>query len=91
MRQCWSVYWLQGTDGLEAHVDENFDNAKYFTEMIRNRAGFKLVLEEPEYTNITFWYIPPSLRGRQNEPDFKNKLHKVCTYNNWNYDITIRR
>lgn len=72
------LFAAQGTDGLEAHVDENFNNAKYFTEMIRNRAGFKLVLEEPEYTNITFWYIPPSLRGCQNEPDFKNKLHKVC-------------
>lgn len=68
---------LQGTDGLEAHVNENFDNAEYFTEKIRNRPGFELVLDEPEYTNITFWYIPPSLRGRQNDPDFKNKLHKV--------------
>ncbi|XP_027848865.2 cysteine sulfinic acid decarboxylase [Aphis gossypii] len=74
----WFMWKAKGTDGLEAHVDENFDNAKYFTEMIRNRPGFKLVLEEPEYTNITFWYIPPSLRGRQNEPDFKNKLHKVA-------------
>jgi len=81
---CLFFFITQGTDGLEAHVNENFDNAKYFTEMIRNRAGFKLVLEEPEYTNITFWYIPPSLRGRQNEPDFKNKLHKV-----YNYDMRI--
>lgn len=68
---------LQGTDGLEAHVNANFDNAIYFTEKIRNRVGFELVLNEPEYTNITFWYVPPSLRGLQNEPDFKNKLHKV--------------
>lgn len=70
-------FFYQGTEGLEAHVNENFDNAEYFTETIRNRPGFKLVLEEPEYTNITFWYVPPSLRGRQNEPDFKDKLHKV--------------
>lgn len=36
-----------------------------------------MVLEEPECTNVTFWYIPPSLRGRENEPEYNQRLHKV--------------
>lgn len=67
----------QGTDGLEAHIDTVFDNAQFFTEQIRHRPGFKLVLDKPECTNVCFWYTPPSLRGQETSPDFKDRLHKV--------------
>lgn len=75
-------HWLmmdewQGTDGLEAHIDTVFDNAQFFTEQIRHRPGFKLVLDKPECTNVCFWYTPPSLRGQETCPDFKDRLHKV--------------
>uniref|UniRef100_A0A146KM83 Cysteine sulfinic acid decarboxylase n=1 Tax=Lygus hesperus TaxID=30085 RepID=A0A146KM83_LYGHE len=69
---------LQGTDGLEKHVNRVFENAEYFTEKIRRRPGFKLVLDEPECTNVTFWYVPPSLRGRENEPEYNQRLHRVA-------------
>ncbi|XP_073968450.1 glutamate decarboxylase-like protein black [Rhodnius prolixus] len=74
----WLMWKAKGTDGLEKHIDKVFDNAEYFTEKIRNRKGFELVIEHPECTNITFWYVPPSLRGKKDDPDYKKKLHQVA-------------
>ncbi|XP_050533627.1 cysteine sulfinic acid decarboxylase [Daktulosphaira vitifoliae] len=75
----WFMWKAKGTDGLEAHVNKNFENAKYFTDKIRNRPGFQLVLDEPEYTNVTFWYVPPSLRqSHDNDANFNSKLHQVA-------------
>lgn len=74
----WFMWKAKGTTGLETHIDKSFDNAKYFTDKIRHRNGFKLVLDEPECTNISFWYIPPSLRNKQNRTDFNELLHKVA-------------
>lgn len=74
----WFMWKAKGTDGLEDHINCVFDNARYFTEQIRHRPGFKLVLDQPECTNISFWYIPPSLRGQEANPDYKERLHKVA-------------
>ncbi|PSN32645.1 Cysteine sulfinic acid decarboxylase [Blattella germanica] len=68
----------KGTNGLVDHIDKVFDNAAYFTEQINKREGFRMVLREPECTNVCFWYIPPSLRGQEDQPDFKERLHKVA-------------
>lgn len=73
------MWRAKGTNGLEAHIDKNFDNAEYFTEQIKARSDFVMVLDQPECTNICFWYVPPSL---QNVPvdsaEFKGKIHKVA-------------
>lgn len=72
------MWKAKGTTGLEKHINKVFENAKYFTETIRNRKGFEMVIEQPECTNICFWYIPESLRNCKNESDYKEKLHKVA-------------
>ncbi|XP_071440225.1 cysteine sulfinic acid decarboxylase [Hetaerina americana] len=74
----WFMWKAKGTNGLEKHIDTVFENAAYFTEKIRHREGFKLVVPEPQCTNICFWYIPPSLRGEEGKQDFNEKLHKVA-------------
>ncbi|KAL1128838.1 hypothetical protein AAG570_013372 [Ranatra chinensis] len=74
----WLMWKAKGSEGLEKHVDTLFDNAKYLTEAIRNREGFELVVHQPECTNVTFWYLPPSLRNSRHTPDFAEKLHKVA-------------
>lgn len=51
--------------------------AKYFTQQIKSRKDFQMVLEEPECTNICFWYLPPSLENKRSEPGFNEKLNKV--------------
>ncbi|KAI4532094.1 hypothetical protein MG293_017359 [Ovis ammon polii] len=35
-------------------------------------------MEKPEYANICFWYIPPSLRQMEEGPEFWAKLHLVA-------------
>ena len=36
---------------------------------------------QPEYTNVCFWYIPPSLREMEEGPEFWKKLSLVS--NEW--------
>lgn len=74
----WFMWKAKGTQGLERHVDKVFENASFFRDAIAARPGFELVLPEPECTNVCFWYVPPSLRGAQNEPDYQERLHKVA-------------
>ncbi|XP_063535523.1 cysteine sulfinic acid decarboxylase [Cydia strobilella] len=74
----WFMWKAKGTDGLEKHIDKIFDNAKFFLDHIRQRDGFRLVIEQPECTNVMFWYVPQCLRGRENDPDYKERLHKVA-------------
>lgn len=72
------MWKAKGTSGFERHVDKVFENAKFFVDTIRHRPGFELVIDEPECTNICFWYIPPSLRGTKSHQDYKTNLHKVA-------------
>jgi glutamate/tyrosine decarboxylase-like PLP-dependent enzyme len=58
-------------------VDALMDCANYITTALKQRPGFKLVLE-PEFINVCFWYVPPSLQGLQEQPNFNEKLHEVC-------------
>lgn len=78
MLKFWFMWKAKGSDGLEKHINNVFEKSKFFYKIIKNRSGFELVLEEPECTNICFWYIPPSLRECRNSNDFKEKLHIVA-------------
>ncbi|XP_058447486.1 cysteine sulfinic acid decarboxylase [Malaya genurostris] len=75
----WFMWRAKGTTGLEQHIDKVFENAEYFTNSIKSREGFEMVVENPECTNICFWYIPPSLRDiSRSSAEFSEKLHKVA-------------
>lgn len=75
----WFMWRAKGSDGLEAHVNRNFENAEYFTAQIKARPDFEMVLPEPECTNISFWYVPPSLQNvPRDSEEFKEKIHKVA-------------
>lgn len=75
----WFMWKAKGTSGLREHVEQVFKMAEYVTESIRRRDGFELVLEQPECTNVSFWYIPPSLRQLPRPSEtFNEKLHQVA-------------
>ncbi|KAF5286686.1 hypothetical protein FQA39_LY16169 [Lamprigera yunnana] len=74
----WFMWKAKGSNGFEQHVDKVFDNALHFLKTIKNRPGFRMVLDAPEFTNICFWYVPPSLRDLEGEADFNEKLHRVA-------------
>ncbi|XP_055372093.1 cysteine sulfinic acid decarboxylase [Condylostylus longicornis] len=75
----WFMWRAKGTDGLIKHVEHLFRMAEFFTKELKSRTNqFKLVLEEPECLNISFWYIPPSLRGKENDQLYNENLHKIA-------------
>ncbi|XP_075407742.1 cysteine sulfinic acid decarboxylase isoform X1 [Tenrec ecaudatus] len=73
----WLMWKAQGGQGLEQRVDRAFALARYLVEEIKKREGFELVME-PEFVNVCFWFVPPSLRGKQESPDYGERLAKVA-------------
>ncbi|XP_072139632.1 acidic amino acid decarboxylase GADL1-like [Mobula birostris] len=73
----WLTWKAVGSSGLEERVNRAFASARYLADEIKKRNEFRLILE-PEYTNVCFWYIPPSLRGVPEDQDFWKKLHCVA-------------
>ncbi|KAM9309142.1 acidic amino acid decarboxylase GADL1-like [Pholidichthys leucotaenia] len=73
----WLMWKALGTREMERRVDRALSMARYLAEEIKRRDGFQLVTE-PEYANVCFWYIPPSLRMLQQGPEFWKKLHTVA-------------
>lgn len=74
----WFMWRAKGTAGFENHINTIFENSEYFTKQIKNRDGFEMVIDEPECTNICFWYVPPSLRKCERDQKFIERLHKVA-------------
>ncbi|XP_040901007.1 acidic amino acid decarboxylase GADL1-like isoform X2 [Toxotes jaculatrix] len=70
----WLMWKALGTRELEQRVDRALDMARYLAQEIKKREGFRLLME-PEYSNVCFWYIPPSLRNLSDGPELWEKLH----------------
>ncbi|XP_013788993.1 cysteine sulfinic acid decarboxylase-like isoform X1 [Limulus polyphemus] len=68
----------RGQIGMEQLVNHAFNMAQYFFEKIKHTKGFKLVLPEFQFTNICFWYVPPSLQGKEHTPDFWDQLSTIA-------------
>ncbi|CAG0907193.1 unnamed protein product, partial [Darwinula stevensoni] len=74
----WLMWKARGDVGLEWRIDNAFQCARYMTEKLQSREGFRLVLPEFECTNVCFWYIPPAFRGKTEDEDWWEKLEKVA-------------
>ncbi|XP_060931174.1 cysteine sulfinic acid decarboxylase isoform X4 [Limanda limanda] len=73
----WLMWKAVGSDGLAERVDKAFFHVIYLVEQMKKREGFHL-LGEPEFVNVCFWYIPPSLRGKEGDADYQDRLAKVA-------------
>lgn len=74
----WLAWKANGDAEFERRVDKAFENSRYLAELVRKRKNFRLVIPNPEFTNISFWYIPPSLRGCEENQQFWQKLGGVA-------------
>ncbi|KAI8498905.1 hypothetical protein Bbelb_233580 [Branchiostoma belcheri] len=74
----WLSWKAHGTRGFEQHVDYVFELAQYVYDKLSGRNDFKMVLPGPNCTNVCFWYIPPSLQGVPEGPEFTQKLDQVA-------------
>ncbi|XP_055474324.1 cysteine sulfinic acid decarboxylase isoform X2 [Psammomys obesus] len=73
----WLMWKAQGGQGLERRIDQAFALTRYLVEEIKKREGFELVME-PEFVNVCFWFVPPSLRGKKGSPDYSQRLSQVA-------------
>ncbi|KAL6483516.1 hypothetical protein MHYP_G00083880 [Metynnis hypsauchen] len=73
----WLMWKAIGAQGLAYRVEMAFANTRYFVEELKKREGFRLV-SEPQFVNVCFWFIPPSLRGKENSTGYQEKLAKVA-------------
>ncbi|CAB0016707.1 unnamed protein product [Nesidiocoris tenuis] len=73
----WTLWKYRGNCALGELVDHAVEMANYFLDTIRNRPGFRLVLDEFETTNVCFWFIPPRLRDCDETEDWWSQIHKV--------------
>ncbi|XP_057412057.1 cysteine sulfinic acid decarboxylase isoform X2 [Balaenoptera acutorostrata] len=73
----WLMWKAQGGQGLERRVDQAFALARYLVEELKKREAFELVME-PEFVNVCFWYVPPSLQEKKGSPDYGERLAKVA-------------
>lgn len=74
----WLMWKAKGTQQFAKEVENVFHCAQYLAKKLKEREGFRMVLEEPECTNVCFWYIPASLRGQEENTEWWNKLSKVA-------------
>ncbi|XP_058821927.1 acidic amino acid decarboxylase GADL1 [Topomyia yanbarensis] len=65
----WLMFKARGTIGLSESVDNAFDCAHFFTEQIKSKQGFRLVIDDHQYTNVSFWYIPSNMRVAECQQD----------------------
>uniref|UniRef100_H2ZM90 Uncharacterized protein n=2 Tax=Ciona savignyi TaxID=51511 RepID=H2ZM90_CIOSA len=73
----WLMWKAKGDSGFESQVNQALAKAEYLTEQIRKRSDFRLVIPEPEYTNVSFWYIPPSMAGKEENADYFKQLASI--------------
>ena len=57
---------MQGTDGFEKQMERLMELTAYqVKQMKEQKEKFYLLNDEPECTNVIFWYVPERLRPRQ--------------------------
>ena len=72
----WLSWKYHGVYGYETRINKAFANAKYFKEEIIKRTIRKntfLLVEDPMYLNICFWYVPSKIRS-----EIKPEMEKFC-------------
>ncbi|GFT07863.1 glutamate decarboxylase [Nephila pilipes] len=70
----WLMWRSKGDKGYERHIDHLFEMTEYMLKKLREKKDrFHLILEEPECTNVSFWYIPKRLRNVPHTPE-KEKI-----------------
>lgn len=75
----WLMFKAKGLNGFEKQIDRFFELAKYLYNQILKRENFEIVLHDPEFTNICFWYIPNSLKNvNKKSISYKTALHKIA-------------
>jgi len=64
---------------MEAHVDHEMAMSAYLVQQLKKMPDkFQLILQDPEFVNVCFWYIPRRLRSMAQGPDRAQLLGDIC-------------
>uniref|UniRef100_A0A8C5WYG2 Glutamate decarboxylase n=1 Tax=Laticauda laticaudata TaxID=8630 RepID=A0A8C5WYG2_LATLA len=75
----WLMWRVKGTGGFEILINKFLELAEYLYKELKTRNSYELVFDaEPEFSNVCFWYIPPSLRHIPKGPERDERLHQVA-------------
>ncbi|XP_076059423.1 glutamate decarboxylase [Oratosquilla oratoria] len=74
----WLLWRSKGDEGFEKHMDYLWEMTEYLVQKLKSQSDkFEMVLEEPECTNVSFWYIPHRLRTMKQGPERHKLLGEV--------------
>lgn len=73
----WLMLKARGYGGFGRILDHAIDMSKLFVQKLQQRKGFRLVLDQYQYTNICFWYIPKKMRDLEENEEWNKKLYEV--------------
>lgn len=65
----------RGLSGFERLIDNAMNQAKYLTKKISERSNFRLVLNDFQYTNVCFWFVPPYLQMKTEDEHWWKQLY----------------
>lgn len=76
----WLMLKARGYGTFGHLIDYAIDTSKLFLQKLVERGeerGFRLVLNEFQYSNICFWYIPKMLRNQEESDEWQQQLNLV--------------
>uniref|UniRef100_A0A7E5A0A1 Glutamate decarboxylase 1 n=1 Tax=Panagrellus redivivus TaxID=6233 RepID=A0A7E5A0A1_PANRE len=73
----WLMWRSKGMEGYRRQINNQMHLAAYFTERIKTIEGYEVIIEKPEYLNICFWYVPPSIRHLDEKEKYA-RLEKIA-------------
>lgn len=73
----WIMLKARGYGSFGRLVDHALDMSKLFMEKMKRRQGYRLVMEDYQYTNVCFWYVPKSMRNQKEDEKWWQKLYEV--------------
>ncbi|OXA56331.1 Glutamate decarboxylase [Folsomia candida] len=74
----WLKWRAHGTSGLEKAIDHMMGVTEYMVACLKSHPDkFYLIVEEPECTNVCFWYIPERYRNQPHSAEKQEILGKV--------------
>ncbi|MGH0131604.1 UNVERIFIED_CONTAM: hypothetical protein FKN15_047937 [Acipenser sinensis] len=84
LKQCLDLDLREGGEASQQILKRCKDVIKYSVKTGKPIHGNIFIafqsskFKTPEYANVCFWYIPPSLRNIPDGPEFWKKLHQVA-------------
>lgn len=75
-------FWLQlkvrGLTTMQKFFDNAMTMSQYLVTKLNEHSGFRCIIDSFQYTNISFWYIPPSMRNQSETEEWWQQLSTIA-------------